>query len=231
MPQKIFIAVPSAGYWRAPTAVAVAQMAADTAAVGIGIQVAGAEGAYTETNRNNLVDAALAIPEVAGIMWVDSDMRFPSDALARLMSHNKDIVGAMYRERHMPFRYLGGFLDGDDGHASEGGLHRAAFLPSGMILVKRGIYQQLPRPWYRLDETGSRDDYYFCKTALMAGAEIWCDMDLTRQVEHRGEQDIGWFEEGETIVRRDTESWLDGKPPRTGRVEPGGGFHLSALRN
>lgn len=227
--QVILIAVPSPGFWRAPTAVAVAQMAADTAAVGVNVRIAGGEGAYTEVNRNNLVETALRMG-AAGIMWVDSDMRFPSDALLRLMGHDKDIVGAMYRERDMPFRFHGCFLDGDDNRAWDTGLQPAALLPGGMILVKRGVYEQLPRPWYKLDEEGARDDYYFCKTALSAGLSIWCDMDLTREVKHRGEQDVGWFEEGEAAVRREGEAWLHGIPPGPSAPTRNGGIASSAMR-
>jgi len=229
----IAIGVPSTGTWKAKTAVCIVDMAVMSAAARVLTKGMGAEGAYTETNRNNIVRSVLASTDpIAGILWVDSDMQFPPDTLLHLMSHRKDIVGATYRERQEPYRYLGRFSDDSDAHCWEGGLHQAELLPGGMILVRTEVYRRLPPPWYKLDEDGWRDDYHFCVEARKAGYEVWCDMDLTRKVIHRGEQEVGWFQEGEEAVRRsDDPRWRIFDQLQTpGRADPGEAVTLSARR-
>ncbi len=202
-PPAIMLGVPSPGSWRATMAVDAISASVWAVAHGIYVEPRGAEGAYTEVNRNNIVRAALNYENpIDAIMWIDADMRFPADTIHRLWSHGKDVVGATYRERIEPYRYLGKFIDRNDEVETEG-LVPAELLPGGMILVKMELYRRLPPPWYKLDEDGLRDDYYFSKRARDAGCDLWCDMPLTLKVRHRGEQEVGWFEEGEAIARRD----------------------------
>ena len=202
-PPAIMVGVPSAGSWRAPMAVDAISAAVWAAIHGIYIEPRGAEGAYTESNRNNIVRSALNYEHpIDAIMWIDADMRFPADTIERLWEHGKDIVGATYRERQEPYRYLGKFCDEAQALAA-GGLAPAELMPGGMMLVRTEVYRRVPPPWYVLDEDGLRDDYHFSAAAKKAGYDIWCDMDLTRKIRHRGEQEIGWFEEGEEVVRRE----------------------------
>lgn len=228
-PPRIAIGTPSTGHWRESMGVCAVGLAAMTSCAGAIVDCIGATGAYTEVNRNNIVEAALQ-REFDAILWIDSDMKFPPDALVHLINRNLDIVGATYRERQEPYRFLGSFLDGDDRHAAESGLHRMARLPGGFILVRTAVYRAITAPWYRLDELGYRDDYYFSNLARAAGFEVWCDMDLTRHIVHRGEQDVGWFEDGEVAARRsDDPRWaIFEKPPRTGGAVPGGGLAAAA---
>ena len=116
---SIIIATPSAGLWRESMGVCAVGMAGLTGSAGIKVDAIGATGAYTESNRNNIVKAVLErskLGPIDGILWVDSDMKFPPDALLRLMARRVDICGAIYRERQEPYRFLGCFLDDDDGH-------------------------------------------------------------------------------------------------------------------
>ena len=226
---SIIIATPSAGLWRESMGVCAVGMAGLTGSAGIKVDAIGATGAYTESNRNNIVKAVLErskLGPIDGILWVDSDMKFPPDALLRLMARRVDICGAIYRERQEPYRFLGCFDDDDDRHATEPGLHKMKRLPGGFILVKTEVYRRLDQPWYRLDDHGYRDDYYFCNLAREAGYDVWGDMDLTPHIVHRGEQDVGWFIEGEAVARRDDDPrWkIFEKPPRTRLADLGGGF-------
>jgi hypothetical protein len=206
MPQRppaIILGTPSPGMWMAQTAVDAISATVWATLHGLYIEARGAEGAYTESNRNNIVRAALNYEHpIDAIMWIDSDMRFPADTISRLWSHNRGIVGATYRERQEPYRYLGKFCDRADEEATEG-LKDMELMPGGMILVSMAVYRHISPPWYKLDEDGLRDDYYFTTKAREAGFEVWCDMELTRKVRHRGYQEVGWFEEGEEIARRE----------------------------
>lgn len=197
---------------------------------GIYVEARGAEGAYTESNRNNIVRAVLNYEHpIDAIMWLDADMRFPADTISRLWGHGKSIVGATYRERQEPYRYLGKFHDQEHAQAKTG-LAPMDLMPGGMILVWTDVYRRLDPPWYKLDEDGLRDDYHFSAKAREAGIGVWCDMDLTLKVRHRGEQEIGWFEEGEEIARREPDPrWtIFENPSLVGRAGPNGGAAISA---
>ena len=227
--RSIILATPSTGMWREGMGTCAIGLAGLTARAGAIIDAVGATGAYTEQNRNNIVRAVLArSPPVDYILWIDSDMKFPPDALLGMLNRGVDIVGATYRERQEPYRFLGCFLDEDDGHAKEPGLHKMKYLPGGFILVKMDVYRKLSPPWYERDEEGVRDDYYFCALARAAGYDVWGDMDLTPYVVHRGEIDIEWFGDGEAVERRkedprwkifDNRTLALGVPNRNGALE------------
>ena len=220
-PPAIILAVPSSGFWKAKMAADAISTSVWAAIHGIYIEVRAAEGAYTESNRNNIVRAALNYQHpIDALMWLDSDMRVPADTIARLWGHGKDIVGAVYRERAAPYHYLGKFCDEDDAE-TKAGLKPMELMPGGVIMVKMDVYRALPFPWYKLDEDGLRDDYYFTNMAREAGYEVWCDMGLTVRVAHRGEDDVGWFDEGRIVARGGRDDPRVSKiPSLTGRAEP-----------
>lgn len=152
---------------------------------------------------------ARAEPSVTHLLWCDDDHVFPADSLPRLLAHDKDIVGCMHRLRRPPYRFVGALLDSSADPSMAGGLHRAAMLGGGLLLVKRGVYEALKSPWYReisdpsLAGTDSNDpdnvdgdvseDVYFCREAQKAGFEIWCDLDLTYEVRHKNGAEEIWF--------------------------------------
>jgi hypothetical protein len=148
-------------------------------------------------SRNRLVRVALGFdPACTHILWIDSDMTFPQDALQRLLAHDKDIVGAFYNKRKPPYITVGHLLKPVD--ISKGGLHQADLMPHGLCLVKREVYERLPAPWYvegydpslanEDDPDGTvGEDAGFSRAALAAGIEMWCDADLTFDTGHIGE--------------------------------------------
>lgn len=56
-----------------------------------------------ESARNSPVTALRDRLDVDGIVWLDSDMVIPPYALARLVNHDKDLVSALYFQRHPPY--------------------------------------------------------------------------------------------------------------------------------
>lgn len=199
----IMLCVPSGGQWQAQMSVCAIGCALASFAAGVVVEPRGAEGCYVETNRNRLVQAALEFSQpIDGIFWNDTDMRYPPDALLRLMNRTKGICGANYRMREPPYDYLGNFLDGGDKHCFEGGLHRMDCLPAGLMLVKMDVYRKMPYPWYRapVEPADLRDDYYFCHKARDAGFDVWCDMDVTRRISHQG---VEWYKPGDKARAKD----------------------------
>lgn len=127
------------------------------------------------------------------LLMIDSDMIFPMNALDRLLAHDVDIVGADYRRRRTPYDRLGISVNPMPEDAR--GLHEMQMIPFGFILIKRKVFMTLPRPYFvrPYKENGaSTEDIYFCNNARQAGFKVWCDMDLTREVYHLGQQAVPW---------------------------------------
>jgi FkbM family methyltransferase len=124
-------------------------------------------------------------------LWaVDSDMSFPSDTLARLLSHNKDVVTAVYRQRkleqilevyehtahggvsHMPYYKLQGQ-----------GLVEVAACGFGCVLVKAEVIKGMGYPQFKyysaLDHAHTiSEDIDFCNKAKSKGFKIWADTNI-----------------------------------------------------
>lgn len=191
---KVAICIP---YYRAcegPTLLSCMDLSARSAA-SVAMLPIGTAGCYIEDNRNGCIEYALAtgIP-FDWVLWIDSDMIFPGDALLRLLAHDKDIIGANYRIRTPPYTCAGIYHDRMDTHLLEPGLHRMAQMPTGLLLTRFDIYRRMGYPWFKPGlRSEPRDDIFFCRRALDLGYEIWCDHDLTKQVRHITVQEIGWF--------------------------------------
>lgn len=198
---KVAIAIPYYRSVEGPTLLSCMGLAARSA-THCGMLPIGTAGCYVEDNRNGSVQYALntGIP-FDWLLWIDGDMIFPDDALLRLMEHDKDIVGANYRIRTPPFGFAGHYLDGSDRHLMEPGLHQMGHLPTGLMLTRFDIYRKLSYPWFRPGlNNESRDDVYFCQYARSNGYEVWCDHDLTKQVQHIAVQQIPWFQPDQLVT-------------------------------
>lgn len=193
--QKVAIAVPYYRSVEGPTLLASMALSAASAEAGIKMLPIGTSGCYIEDNRNGSVQHAIDTGiNFDWLLWIDGDMIFPYDALARLIAHDKDIVGANYRQRTPPYAFTGAYLDGKDTHLMEPGLWPMSHLPTGLLLTRFDIYRKLAYPWFNAGLKGQpRDDVYFCNFARENGYEIWCDHDLTKQVRHITVQEIPWF--------------------------------------
>ena len=192
---KVAICVPYYRSVEGPTAMCFMGLGFRSAAHIAAVPIS-ANGCYIEDNRNGAVQHALATGiDFDWLMWIDGDMIFPHDALLRLIEHDKDIVGANYRQRHPPHGFAGQYLDGSDNHLMEPGLHRMRWMPTGLLLTRFDIYRKLSYPWFKPGLNNEpRDDVYFCGLAANAGYEIWCDHDLTFQIGHISDQTIPWFQ-------------------------------------
>jgi hypothetical protein len=127
-------------------------MASYSLVQGVQVVLINEQCSYVTYARNKLVIGALR-HHVDYLMWLDTDMIVPDDAMIRLLKHDKDIVGASYARRSPPFDMLGKIPKGTD--LAAGGLVEADFLPSGCILVKADVYKKMKWPWYY--ETYHRD--------------------------------------------------------------------------
>jgi hypothetical protein len=129
------------------------------------------------------------------LLCLDSDMRFPPDALKRLLHWNKPVVGCTYSQRRSPRALTHESMDHTtnlDGSI----LQEVRSLGFGCILIRTDVLRAIPRPWFHvelsteLDETGVEkhrsEDRLFCDKARAAGFDVFCDVGLSRELEHVG---------------------------------------------
>ncbi|HVB17281.1 MAG TPA: glycosyltransferase [Stellaceae bacterium] len=144
---RVMICVPSQSTWCSRTALDVAALMDFSSKAGLRLAIVNHEGSMITQLRNAITETALR-ENADYLFWIDSDMRFPPDALVRLLGHNKDIVGATYNKKVAPYETLGRFA-GDRPEAVDANiLHEALLLPGGMMLVKAEVYRKLKFPMY-----------------------------------------------------------------------------------
>lgn len=134
-------------------------------------------------------------------LWIDSDMRFPRDALVRLLTHQQDIVGVNYVTRQQPMRYVAVkriAAEGEQGEylatrADSTGLEEAEALGFGMVLIHGSVWGTIGLgPWFLFDYDRETDiltgeDAYFCGLARDAGFKVMVDHDLSKEIRHIGQ--------------------------------------------
>lgn len=192
MTTRVLIAVPALDLCSTDFAMSLASLMGHTTRDSLRREIAPSlwcqKGSIIMDARNAAIEAALAC-DATHILFLDSDMVFPKDTLARLLAHGKDIVGATYAKRYPPHSALGDF-DHAPGLPPGNGIVKALSLPFGCILIKMTALAKLPRPYFRYltTEGGTiSEDEWFCLQAREAGLTVWCDLSLTREVGHVGQ--------------------------------------------
>ena len=122
-------------------------------------------------------------------LFIDSDVIFPSDALVRLLSHKKNVVGAAYPRRSPPWDLLGQYTE--EGTLPDTGLIEALKLPTGFLLINCLVFRMIEKPWFfEKYEPDSGEDYNFCEKVSTARIKLWCDAGLSREMRHVYESSI-----------------------------------------
>lgn len=199
---SVALCVPSNDSWKAITAFQLICLTAQSVAAGINLIPINIRGQDTAEARNRMVPMALE-QGADYLFWVDADMVLPAPSLIRLLNHNVDIVGADYRRRTGDFGRIGLDLDGNRISGEGTGLVERGMIGLGCLLIKAAVFRKLEAPWFArlwLTERASADnpfgfateDSYLCNYARHHGYTVWCDMDLTREVQHIGEMAVPW---------------------------------------
>lgn len=198
---KVAVCVPSQSMVHADFAVALAGLMLYSAS-SVSLALINEKGSMITDARNRLVQRSLDFG-ADYILFVDSDMVFPGDALIRLLTADKDIIGAIYNKRVHPYETLGKLLGGKR-DLSAGGVVEAEFMPGGFMLIHTKVFRALMeenrrkqvwfREFYDLPESEPNrlmsEDYRFCWSARKAGFQVWCDLDITDELVHIGEQHV-----------------------------------------
>lgn len=148
-------------------------------------------------SRNRLAARALEA-ECDWLLWLDSDMAFPGDALVRLLSHRVMMVGAAYARRAPPYGEVGA-VDDDPEHdpvkSAADGLTEMKVMPFGCMLTHANLFaRDVPPPWfqtvYRDDAAPVGEDAFFCRAVRERDGDVWRDSALSLQVGHIGSHEF-----------------------------------------
>lgn len=143
-------------------------------------------GTFLVSQRTDLVEWALGTL-ASHVLFIDSDMRFPPDAIERLLRHDKDIIGANCRHRRADKWTIG------KSSAGKKGIEQVEGIGFGVTLIKTSVFG-MPKPWFATPYDGDQlisDDIFFCYKAKEAGFKIWVDHDLSQEVKHTGQKEFG----------------------------------------
>jgi hypothetical protein len=104
---KVFIATPTNGSTvKAAYSMSLAGVVADLEQRGISTIRAQLDGATIEAMRNDLAHEFLSRSEFTHVLFIDSDMGFPSDLAAKLLMFDKPLIGVVYTKRMINFAAL-----------------------------------------------------------------------------------------------------------------------------
>jgi hypothetical protein len=165
---------------------------------------------YTSTGtlifdqRNALVDSVIN-ERCDYLMFIDADMRFPKDALIRLLKHNKDIVGVNATTRSEPVKPTAkNIAYEEDGSVSwlpvysnvKKGIEKVDAIGCGVILIKNSVFKKMEKPYFYFEQLPNGkllgEDIYFCIKAKDAGIDTYVDHDLSLEIGHIGNYIYGW---------------------------------------
>lgn len=150
------------------------------------------QGTLIVNQRQELAQASLDAG-ATHIIFIDADMRFPKDAIFKLLAADKDIVAANYCTRKLPLKSVAFADDTSQERVYSGpddtGLQAVAAVGMGLMAIKAEVFQKMPKPWFHIHyQNGvySGEDIWFCRGAREMGFEVFIDHDLSQDVRHSG---------------------------------------------
>ena len=153
--------------------------------------------------RDQIVTMALEDPKCTHILWVDTDMVCenppdPNAALQVLLNINAPIAGALYRaKQETGFNYAAWKMTSDQTTGKLGFVPIQSFTGNwievdvtglGFCLVKREVYEKVPRPWHPWNTPGPSEDFAFFMAARNQGYKVMIMTDV--KLSHIGDLQV-----------------------------------------
>ncbi len=201
--QKVAIASPSYSGVGAGYAFALASSVVALKEVGITAELFLFDGdCHVDDARNRLVRDFLE-SDCMDLVFIDVDMRWEPKDLIKLLSYDRDVVGATYPLRQLEDTFPAQLIDGVQ-MADADGLVEVNGLPTGFLRIRRTVLATLDAlvphfmsksdnrsPFPLIFERTMQDnmriggDYTFCKKVKDYGGKIFMDPEI--ELEHAGE--------------------------------------------
>lgn len=192
---KVAICVPCRDQVTTGFSFDLAQLVGYHSAAGMNIGLYHSPGTLIADQRCTLARKALD-EGATDILWIDSDMRFPKDALQRLLSHGKNIVAANYVQRGIPVVPVSLRLEDKQWKhvptlKASTGLEEVTAAGMGLMLTSTQVFKDLPEPWFHIGYSSKNhkfigEDVSFCLAAAANGHSTYIDHDISKNVRHIG---------------------------------------------
>jgi len=141
---------------------------------------------YNTSENRNWIAAKAVNNKCDYLFFVDDDQIFPPDTLDRLLAHNKDIVGGVYKTKYEVQADVIEYLD----DKRPQGLFEVKAIGTGCLLIKCDVFKKLPQPWFKYEWYSNgmikrSHDWIFCEDARNNGYKVWADSTL--EIKHIGQ--------------------------------------------
>lgn len=191
---KLSILVPTKDTVYSQFAYCLTQLVKTTSEAGLDVYVFFDSSTILLNQREKLIQKALEI-ESNYVLWLDSDMMFPSTTAIRLLSHKKNIVGCNYMKRSIPqttvaYQKLGDWnswlpLEPQDR------LIKVEGVGMGCILMKTNIFHELKKPYFEFTYQKKTKDWFgedfnLLKKLRNKNHDVYIDTVLSMDIKHLG---------------------------------------------
>jgi hypothetical protein len=210
---KLYIAIPSGTMVHADFAMSLASLTYHLTQIGVKVALNNTKNAEIAYSRNLQIEDATK-RKATHILYIDSDMVFPSITAHRLLDImfdsgcEKKIVGVTVPKRRYPYTQVAKDLVGqpiniqpvmkDSEEVIEVGE-----LGTGLLMFDMKVFEKLEQPYfapyYRDDKDGKpilngrvSEDLSLIYKLKKLGHKIYCDIALSRDVKHIGDIQFDW---------------------------------------
>lgn len=142
--------------------------------------------------RNDICRVFLDQSDAEYLIFLDADMRHPSDVVHRLVSHGAPIVTGRYQMRRPPFQTVAMRKTGDGQRDYKSIEDQTGFVPidaagAGVLAIRRDVLQRIRAAhgdeWfaYSMGPNGLKsvsEDMAFFERAKALGIQAYCDLDV-----------------------------------------------------
>jgi hypothetical protein len=205
-------------------------------AAGYASEVLGCEVAINHHSGSVLAEARQDCIKAAiewGADWlfcVDSDMRFPVNAIEGMMAHDLPVLAANCSKRKRPVgptarRRNAGFNDERESDVvwpdpNVRGIEQVETVGFGVVLIKSEVFKRIEwpwfeQPWHEAAQRAIGEDIMFCIRCRDAGIPIHIDHDLSWAVRHIGAYEFGMNDVLAERALAESGAW-QGKPGADG---------------
>lgn len=134
------------------------------------------------------------------MLWIDSDIVFPSTTAARLLAHKEPVVAANYVRRQRPAKGVAYETIGDWENPLPfevyDDLVEVEGIGMGCMLIKTSIFEEMSKPWFDFQWSPASNDFlgedmYLCQKLAAAGYPIKVDTALSQELRHLGTYGFG----------------------------------------
>jgi FkbM family methyltransferase len=179
--------------------------------VGGHIHVHNAIGDSLVTRARNTLTNEFLRSACDTLLFIDDDLLYTPDQVARLLAHSEDVVGGLYpKKKPGPAEWVLNTLI-PAAQARDDGLMQVRYVGTGFMKIRRSVFNRMLERWrdrmaYRLDSRPDlieydfwpvgvytypdgykrylSEDWYFCQLWLDIGGSVWADTRI--QLAHIG---------------------------------------------